>query len=295
MVMLPPGSFTMGVSDEEEERQGVPNRHLPKPFCCARGMSQPQHQVRFSHSFAIGKYPVTRGEFAAFVKETGYKDGNSCWVQHLPKGGDFKEGEMVYDEQPGYNWQNQPGYAQTDRHPVTCINWNDAMAYAAWLTKKTGHTYSLPSEAEWEYAARGGTTTSFFWGDDRDKACEYANETDQSNMDAVRSGLHDRVHQVQCNDGYAFTSPVGSFKPNPFGLYDMLGNVWYWTQDCWHPNYQGAPSDGSPWMTGGDCDAHPMRGGSFGNTPNFMHVGYRFGKEPGYRGHSWGFRVVRRD
>jgi formylglycine-generating enzyme required for sulfatase activity len=234
----------------------------------------------------MAKYPVTRGEFRKFIEESGYQAKDSCYVNH------DVDGHSIYEETAGYSWRNT-GYEQTDEHPVVCVDWDDAVAYANWLTKKTGHTYALPSEAQYEYAARGGTKTLYYWADKRDEtACQYANLPDLDQADAMGQVPTTAEYRYPCHDGYGYTSPVGKFKPNAFGLYDILGNVWEWVADCWVPNYDGAPTDGSAWMCG-DCDVHGTRGGSYGNIPFFGHAGARALKASEYRGHSFGFRVVR--
>ena len=279
MVAIPAGKFTMGTSAADELQQG-----MPKP---QTGKSSPLHTVTFAHGFAMAADPITVAEFRAFVDETGYQASDSCYTQHV------NDGHFIYENVPGYSWRS-PGYPQADNHPVVCVNWDDGMAYAAWLSKKTGHHYSLPNEAQYEYAARGGTTTLFFWGNVRDaRACEYSNQPDLDQARALNAPSGPE-YRFQCHDGYAWTSPVGHYKPNPFGLYDMQGNIWEWTADCWNNNYQGAPADGSTW-TSGDCDAHPSRGGSYGNAAFSAYVGVRVPRDADYVGHSWGFRVVRND
>lgn len=277
MVWVPAGSFAMGASSAVEERHGMP----PK----MGGGAQPVHQVTFAQRFAIGKYPVTRAQFRAFVQATGYQTGNACATfQRI-------DGHTVYEIARGYSWRD-PGIPQMDDHPVICVNWDDAMAYAAWLSQKTGQVYSLPNEAQYEYAARGGTSTDFFWGNERDEqACRYANEPDLDHAATVGIPAIPR-YVFPCHDGHAYTSPVGSFLPNAYGLYDMLGNIWEWTEDCWNPNYQGAPTDGSAWMTG-DCDAHSSRGGSYSNTAFSAYLGIRSPRDGDFRGHSFGFRIAR--
>jgi formylglycine-generating enzyme len=277
MVVVPAGSFIMGASIEEEKRHGM------SP--AATGRSVPLHEVTFGKPFAMGKYPVTVAQFRQFVEETGYSPSNSCFTQY------FNDGHYIYEKARGYSWR-APGFPQADNHPVVCVSGEDADAYAAWLSKKTGHDYSLPNEAQYEYALRAGTTTSFFWGDEQDAtACEYSNQPDFAQADAL-DAPRGPEYRFQCDDGYAYTSPVGSFKPNPWGLYDMQGNIWEWTADCWNDNYEGAPTDGSTWREG-DCDARPSRGGSYGNASHSAYAGVRAPRHAGYVGHSWGFRVVR--
>jgi formylglycine-generating enzyme required for sulfatase activity len=212
MVVIPAGRFTMGSPASEAGRSDDEG---------------PQHSVNVK-SIAMGKTHITRGQFAAFVNATRYDAGNEC---HTFEGG-------KWEQRAGRNWRN-PGYPQTDNHLVVCINWNDAKAYTQWLSQKTGKNYRLPSEAEWEYAARAGTTTARFWGDNPDQACGYANLADETAKAQIPGASSWSVHN--CTDGYAYTAAAASFKPNAFGLYDMIGNAWQWTEDCWHDNYNGAP------------------------------------------------------
>ena len=175
------------------------------------------------------------------------------------------------------------GYSPNDlgwgraRHPVTNVSWEDAWEYTAWLSEETGETYRLLSEAEWEYMARAGTQTERYWGDDESEQCRYANGNDEA---------------VSCSDGYEYGAPVGSFRANAFGLYDVLGNLGEWTEDCWNDDYSGAPVDGSAWRLG-DCSQRVQRGGTLGDEPRFLRSALRLGVLPGER-YGWnGFRVAR--
>lgn len=229
MVTIPAGRFVMGVPDAEEARERIPLN--------LRHLAQPMHAVTIVQPFDLAAFLVTREEFAAFVRATGYAIPLGCWT--------FVNGKTsTYGSRS--DWRN-PGFPQTDRDPVVCVNASDAEAYAAWLSRRTGGHYRLPTEAEWEYAARAGTTTARYWGDDRDGEQRNSNIADES----LRRRLYDSRDPegyVPWDDGFPFTSPVGSFAPNAFGLYDMLGNVCEWTADCWHPNYRGAPTDGAAWI-----------------------------------------------
>ncbi len=187
----------------------------------------------------------------------------------------------------GYSYLN-PGYSQTDTHPVTCVNWNDVKSYVKWLSKTTGKTYRLLSEAEWEYVARGGTSTRYSFGDNSSDLCDYGNGADKSTDYSWRN--------TSCNDGFGIqTSSVGSFKPNPLGLYDVHGNVWEWVEDCWHKNYKGAPNDGRAWLTedGGDCSTRVLRGGSWVNGPRLLRSANRLRYDTSSRYNDVGFRVSR--
>lgn len=260
LVVVPAGSFNMGSPSYETGRGGDEG---------------PVHSVNVK-AFLMDKTHISRGQFSAFVNTTGYDAGNKCWVF-----------EGAWKERDGANWRN-PGYSQQDNHPVACINWNDAQAYADWLSRKTGKQYRLPTEAEWEYAARAGTTTARYWGDSPDPACGYANVGDQTLKSQV-SGVTWETHN--CNDGYAYTAPVASFKPNAFGLYDMQGNLWQWTADSYHENYNGAPTDGNEWQ--GDGAKRVLRGGSWFNSPQLVRAAYRSSGGPAFRLYGNGFRLAR--
>ncbi|MGB7466858.1 MAG: SUMF1/EgtB/PvdO family nonheme iron enzyme, partial [Candidatus Acidiferrum sp.] len=169
------------------------------------------------------------------------------------------------------------------------VSWDDAQAYVAWLSAKTGHVYRLPTEAEWEYAARAGTTTARYFSDNPAELCRYTNvgDLDYSEQHPGDSGVN-----RACRDGYVFTSPVGSFPPNQFGLYDMLGNVLNWNEDCSNANYSGAPTDGTAWQSG-DCGRRVVRGGSWDASLSVVRSANRRGIPTFYRTTTFGFRVAR--
>jgi len=236
----------------------------------------PVHRVKVA-TFALGKTEITRGQFAAFVKKTHYSTGDKCWT--------LKDGN--YEERSG-NWR-ELGYPQDDKHPVACINWNDAKAYAKWLSRKTGKKYRLPTEAEWEYAARGNTGTARYWGSNPDEACGYANGADKTAQAQIHGATSWSVHN--CTDGFAYTARVGSFKANAYGLNDMLGNVWEWTEDDYHDSYNGAPTDGSAWQ--GNGAKRVLRGGSWNDAPRNVRAAIRYSSKPALRFNSFGFRVAK--
>jgi formylglycine-generating enzyme required for sulfatase activity len=273
MVEIAPGSFTMGASAAEEEREQLDAGD--------RGVSRPQVQVTIAYAFAIGRFEVTRGQFAAFVQATSRDTGSTCGIL-------ARDGSTT--STPGRNWRN-PGFTQTDDHPVVCVTWDDANAYAQWLSQTTGKTYRLPSEAEWEYAARAGTTGARYWGDSRDGACRYGNLSDLAL--AKHYGFESGPQQVfQCTDAHANTAPAGTFQANPWGLHDMLGNVWEWMADCWAKSLDGTPLDGSP-RTSGDCRRRVVRGGSWLTVPSNLRAAYRNADSVDNRDDNSGFRVVR--
>ncbi len=249
MVVLAPGSYLMG-SRADDPHQGKD------------GEEQPQHRVSIAYAFAVGKFEVTRDEYAAFVQDTGLADPDGCNVHEPPR----------WPTIMGLNWHDA-GFPQTGRNPVVCVSWSEAEAYTRWLSRKSGQRYRLLSEAEWEYADRAGTQTQAYWGDDPGEACKYANGVDATLTERFPRGRwQDRV---ACHDGQIFTAPVGSYLPNAFGLYDMEGNAFEWVEDCWSDNYQGAPKDGSARITDADCSNRVNRGGSWTSIPTGLRSAHR--------------------
>jgi formylglycine-generating enzyme required for sulfatase activity len=271
MVVIPAGEFTMGSPESEEGRSADEG---------------PQHKVRIARPFALGRYELTVAEFSRFVAATGYKteaernpgEGIAAW--------DDQKNEWAWSQ--GKSWRD-PGFVQGDNHPVVGVSWNDAIAHIKWLSEKTRKAYRLASEAEWEYAARAGTTTARFWGEDPNQASRYANVADRQ-LKAKFPNWPWPVHD--CDDGFAESAPVGSFEPNAFGLHDMIGNVWEWVQDCWNDSYKGAPADGRAWESG-DCGRRVLRGGSWGGRPEDARAADRGRGGPGDRSLILGFRVAR--
>ena len=261
---MPAGAVAMGSPDNERARAENEG---------------PQHEVTIRRSFALGKFHVTLDEFMTFVQETAYDAGSACDV--------WKDG--TWQERLGYSWRN-PGFAQTGTHPATCLSWDDAQAYLAWLSRKTGRAYRLPTEAEWEYSARSKTVTVFHFGDDDRDYCRYGNGADQAAWNEIPGASKWDV--LLCNDGHPYTAPVGSFAPNGFGLFDMLGNVFQWVEDCWNDSYVGAPSDGSAW-TNGDCSIRVQRGGAWGYPREYLRTAVRGRQPQDYRYVNSGMRVAR--
>jgi formylglycine-generating enzyme required for sulfatase activity len=241
----------------------------------------PLHPVTIGKAFAVGRTHVTREEYAEFMRESGHKHEPGC--RTLVGNG--------WRTTPSANWLS-PGYAQTDRDPVVCVSWFDAVAYARWLSAKTGRDYRLLSEAEAEYVTRGVTSTSaprtrFWFGNSEAEVCKYANGADQA---VKRATTISPV--APCNDGFAYTAPVGSFRPNAFGLHDVTGNVWTWTQDCWNERYDGAPSDGRAWVSG-DCANRALRGAAWSSWPRYLRPATRENDPVEVRDHRTGLRVAR--
>jgi formylglycine-generating enzyme required for sulfatase activity len=258
MRVLPAGEYLQGSAADDADA-------LP--------YEMPQHTTAIAYTFAAGVYEVTVGEYSEFVADT-HVEGRACAVY---------DGEWRVDS--AVTWKNAVE-AQAASHPVSCVSWQDAKDYAAWLSHRTNHIYTLLSASEWEYAARAGARAQRPWINPSD-ACTYANLADQT---ATRrfSGWS----AVPCADNYIQSAPVGSFIANAFGLHDMLGNVFEWTEDCWSPDYRGAPVDGSARRDGG-CSEHELRGGSWFTSPQFVRTAYRDRFPSDYRSTSVGFRLRR--
>ena len=249
-----------------------------------RGDDEQQHRVCVE-DFALSQDELTVGEFKQFIAASGYKtdaeknaggkDGCFAW-----SGSDGK-----FDWRSGHSWR-KPGYTQRDNYPVVCVSWNDAMAYTQWLSRETGQRYRLPTEAEWEYAARAGTTTARYWGDDPDEACQYANVADSSQSP---NGLVWTVKH-NCNDGYWFAAPIGRFRSNDWRLNDMLGNVWEWTCSAYDKEYGGAEQKCTNNGTGGPL---ALRGGSWYFEPAWVRSANRDRLTPANRDNFLGFRLAR--
>lgn len=261
MVVVPTGTFTMGSPASEADRD--PDE-------------SPQHFVRIAKPLAVSKFAITVGEYAAFVEDTGYDPSGGCsfWL----------EGKWM--PSPERSWRN-PGFSQSPSHPVVCLNWRDAKAYAAWLANRTGKPYRLLTEAEWEYAARAGTTTRYYFGDRDSDFCRYGNGADQT---AKRFEPDWSV--LPCNDLHLTTAPVGSFLPNGFGLYDMSGNAWQWVEDCYLKGYRDAPVDGSA-RAAADCPGHSLRGGAWNDDQRSLRSASRNGVATDERNNTDGLRVAR--
>lgn len=256
MVVLPAGSYGMGEAFEK-------------------------HKVTFARPFAVGKYPVTVEEWKRFVDRlrpedellpgigAGYLAGtgtirghNKTLLKTPTKATELHHEVLSYVKETNSDL------------PVTNVNWFDAQDYVRWLSAQTGHTYRLLTEAEWEYACRAGTVTEYYWGD----------EIGHNNCNC-----QDSESEWSCRSA----SPVGSFKPNAFGLYDMLGNAWEWVEDPWHENYEGAPDDGTAWMSDGNRQWRVLRGGCWDSDPRDARAPLRLWIEPSIRNYGIGFRIAR--
>lgn len=264
MIKIPGGTFVMGTLEGRKDEK-------------------PLHLVTVS-DFEIAKYEVTVGQYRKFVDATGYnieKDDNG-------NAGCFADGGGV-----DFGWKDDvhwyaPGFDQTEDHPVVCVSWNDATAYIKWLNKETGSNYSLATEAKWEYATRANTTTDYHFGNKKTDICFYANSYDEVGSEVNKYGWGNSP----CNDGEAKTAKVGQYKANPYGIYDMNGNVWEWVDDCWKSGYHDAPSNGEAYKSD-ECDYRVTRGGSWYNVPLGVRSANRYWYGPSYRSFNVGFRLYR--
>ena len=266
---IPAGTFLMG------ERQ---------PGAAAPAWETPPHNVLIAKPFGVGLFEITNSEYVVFLNA-------------MARAGKFYESWVgVYPDQYGSHIRRQNGTdyfveAGFEKHPATYVSWLGAKAYTHWLSDHTHQVYRLLSEAEWEYAARDGTKGDFYFNDDLASIFKYANIPDYTRLDKYPNWV-----VVKCIDGYADSSPVGSFAPNAYGLYDMYGNVTEWVEDCWHDSYGGAPTDGSAWVaenvSGSNCAMRVSRGGSF-ETFSLSGSAARYGALATNRIRSVGFRVAR--
>jgi len=263
MVTLSAGEFLMGSPQDERGRQDIEG--LPR-------------RVTISKRFAVGKFEVTVDQFSAFVADTGITVGNLCNVIVT-----FDRTDLIWGP-PEASFRH-PGFEVTGSQPVVCVSWHEARAYAAWLARRTGKPYRLPTEAEWEYAARAGTTTSYSFGNDETALCAYARFADLGSRFAWRDACRSETI------AYGPLS-VGSLKPNPWGIFDMHGNAWEWVEDCWTPNASEIPVDGSASQHPGNCEMGVVRGGSWAAGSRRVRSAMRAPVPTSAHHYNNGFRVA---
>jgi formylglycine-generating enzyme required for sulfatase activity len=270
LVRIEAGVFQMGTAEDEQLPPEVPAKRIAE--------ERPAHTVQIDYPFAIGRYEVSMREFAVFVEETDF-EADQCF------GLIGAEWKFL----PAANWR-EPGFAVTDDHPATCLSYENFAVYLQWLSERTGQTYRFPTEAEWELAARTGL------GDDPApaslgaQACEHLNGADSQFKQVYSADW--KPGFFECDDGYAASAPVGSYKPNQLGMYDMAGNVSEWTEDCSGSSHEGAPTDGSAHQLD-SCEARVLKGGSWSGGPGFLRPAIRGGFPITLRGDGHGLRVVR--
>lgn len=271
VVVVPTGRFVMGSAADEADH---------------RDNEEPQRQVEITVGFALGESEVTVAQFREFAKAVSYRSE----ADRAGSGSVYEEstGRMV--DRRGIDWdRDYKGDRASDSLPVLNVSWNDASAYVEWLAQRTGKKYRLPSEAEFEYALRAGTQTRFWWGDG-DPKTKLANVTGDGDRSPGKRSWGRAF--ASYNDGFWGPAPVRSFPANPFGLYDLDGNVSEWVDDCWHDNYVRAPRDSTAWVNPG-CARRVIRGGSWGSAPDQVRSAYRLGTQADARSARVGFRIAR--
>ena len=287
MVLIPAGEFKMGSAESAEDTAAFFKKIFGGDgieadwFKC----EHPQHRVRITKLFYLGTCHVTRGQFRQFVADTGYK--TDAETGKKPGAWGWSPEKKTFQFNKKYTWRHI-GFEQTDEHPVVCVSWNDAVAFCKWLSRKEGKTFRLPTEAEWEYACRAGTTTRYYSGDDPETLANVGNVFDA----AAKPNFPDWYWAIKASDGYVFTSPVGLFKPNAFGLYDMHGNARQWCADWYDEEYYAtSPTDDPTGPVSGD--ERVVRGGSWGDGPDTTRSAVRSTITAGIEGYFAGFRVAR--
>jgi formylglycine-generating enzyme required for sulfatase activity len=284
LALIPAGEFLMGSPDSDKDSEDA---------------EKPQHRVRITRPFYLGATEVTVGQFRRVVESAGYRTE----AERDGKGGSgWNETKGEFEQDPKYTWRN-PSFAQTDEHPVTNVSWNDALAFCNKLSEleglkpyypfgagsqSGGDGYRLPTEAEWEYACRAGTTTRYWSGDDPETLATVGNVADAT-AKAKYLGW-DRT--ITGRDGFIYTAPVGQFRPNAFGLYDMHGNVWEW---CWDGYAADSYKQSPPADPAGPSQAtdRVIRGAGWSDFPRHARSANRHRVAPDFRNLNLGFRVAR--
>lgn len=286
MVLIPPGEFMMGSTPEQIEQVVKYDSSFTKEM---GDDEQPLHRARITQPFMLGQYEVTRGQFAAFANEMGYRteaetDGQGGW------GYNEATGEFV-GRDTKYTWK-ATGFPQENLHPVVNVTWNDIMRFCEWLTNKEGVTYRLPTEAEWEYACRAGTTSLYYYGDKPKGFVAVGNAAIKIGADrTAEAHPSDQWNTIAAGDGFAFTAPVGQFRANVFNLYDMHGNVWEWCTDWYVADYYSRSPVDDPKGANSASD-RVVRGGSWNYHVRYCRSADRWGSSQGNRSSILGFRVV---
>ncbi len=276
LTLIPAGEFLMG--SDESDKDAYDDEFLDK----VAGKTQ-KHRVRITRPFYLGVTEVTRGQFRRFVNEAGYR----TYAEKDNKGGHgWNEETKEFEQNRKFTWRNV-GFEQTDDHPVVNVSWSDAQAFVSWLSRREGKGYRLPTEAEWEYACRAGTTTRYFFGDDPESLAAFGNIAD-----ATAKETYPEWTTIAARDGYVYTAPVGRYRPNAWGLFDMHGNVWEWCSDRYAADYyKRSPVDNPPGTE--ETANRVFRGGSWIGFSRLARSAYRGGLAPGFLGSiRLGFRLA---
>lgn len=268
MIALPGGVFEMGDTAGDG---GADER--------------PAHPVRIA-PFRLAGTEVTVGQYRLFVEATGYQTDAERDAGGKPGCAVIDIGMPAPAYRAGTNWRS-PGFEQTEQYPVVCLSFADVQAFVEWLGAATGRGFRLPTEAEWEYAARAGSAAAFPWGGNPADGCAFANGADETPDASGRAW----PQRLDCRDGFTHAAPVGSFRPNAFGLRDMIGNAWEWTADCYHADYAGAPADGRAWAEP-SCAKRSIRGGGWPYPASFLRSANRGGSSATLRANDRGFRLA---
>ncbi len=286
LTLVPSGEFMMGSKESAEETDAFFNKNYGLPLeADVRKGEHPQHRVRITRPFYLGIYHVTLGQYRRFVTETAYKADSERGK--IPAAVGWNQDTNKYDINAKYSWRNT-GFEQTDEHPVVNVSWNDSVAFCKWLTRKEGTLYRLPTEAVWEYACRAGSTTRYYNGDDPELLAKVGNVADAT----AKAKIPYWKHTIKASDGFVFTAPVGSFKPNAFGLYDMLGNACQWCSDWYGEDYYGnSPVDDPKGPSTGQYRV--IRGNSWSGDPKNTRSAARDRVLPDTQDFDSGFRVAR--
>jgi len=274
LALVPPGQFAMGSAPDAVELDAATGE-------------TPAVIVSFTRPFLVSRREITVGEFRRYVEATGAAPAPGCRI--------WLGGQWVQERDRCWS---DPGFAlpPRDDEPVVCVNWDDARAYTEWLTQESGKRYRLPSEAEWEYVARGGTSYPRYWGerDSREDlvlslACDYANVYDSSAVDALRLPWPN----ARCSDRAVTLAPAAQYKSNAFGVFDIIGNAREWVMDCYTASNLGRPDDGRAWIWQGGCERRGVRGGSWASRPRDARAPARGAELASHRQSDLGFRVAR--
>jgi formylglycine-generating enzyme required for sulfatase activity len=275
MVVIPAGTAILGAS--AEDRFSNPDE-------------LPERRFEIRAPFAVSRYEITRDQYAAFVRATSRAVGGDCLTDRV------KRGDWQIDANTTFR---DPGFAQEGNHPVACVNWDEAQAYVAWLNTQTRGGYRLLTEVEWEYVARGGAQQNFVypWGNDQTRGCPFANVFDRSVLTAKYSAMDTSGYKVfdpmDCEDGVLNTAPVGSLQPNAFGVYDIIGNVAEWIEDCYNPARDQLAESGAPPSSTAPCARRLMKGGSWGSLAHNVRIAERIPYPATHRDDSIGIRVAK--
>jgi formylglycine-generating enzyme required for sulfatase activity len=244
-------------------------------------VNETEHAVTLSADFYLAVTPVTRGQFAAFVKDTNHKTE----PEKNGKGGGWDDAKKDWVADGKHSWRD-PGFAQTDEHPVVIVSWVDAVAFCKWLSAKDGKEYVLPTEAQWEFACRAGSRTRFSFGDDREEMAKHGNVAD-----ATFRKITGKTWGIKNSDGHAFTAPVGLYQKNAFGLQDMHGNVMQWCSDV-YADFTKDPAADPQGPAAKPDSQRVIRGGCWRNDPDHGRSASRYKAVPTVGGVSVGFRLA---